>query len=43
MEDFKIVNTKEALGKMGVSIPEWRHNFVYNKVGSLYFCGGDMM
>ena len=26
MEDFKIVDTKEALGKMGVSTPEWRHS-----------------
>lgn len=25
MEDFKIVDTKEALGKNGVSTPEWRH------------------
>ena len=43
MEDFKIVETKEALKKMGVSIPEWRHNFVYNKVGSLYSCGGGII
>lgn len=43
MEDFKIVETKEALGKMGISIPEWRHNFVYNKVGSLYSCGGGII
>lgn len=43
MENFKIVETKEALGKMGIPIPEWRHNFVYNKVGSLYSCGGGII
>jgi len=43
MEDFKIVETKEALEKMGISVPQWRHNFVYNKVGSLYSCGGGII
>lgn len=43
MEDFKVIETKEALEKMGISIPEWRHNFIYNKVGSLYSCGGGII
>ena len=41
--DFKIIPKKEVLKGQGLTIPEWRHNFVYNLVGSLYTCGGGLM
>jgi len=40
LEGFKKITTEEYVKKIYGSIPQWRHNFVYERVGSLYSCGG---
>ena len=43
MEGFKEIATEEYVKKIYGSIPAWRHNFVYERVGSLYSCGGGII
>lgn len=43
MEGFKKITTEEYVKKIYGSIPQWRHNFVYERVGSLYSCGGGII
>lgn len=43
MEGFKEIATEEYVKKIYGSIPQWRHNFVYERVGSLYSCGGGII
>lgn len=43
MEGFKKIEKEKLLENVGISIPEWRHNFVYGITGSLYSCGGGII
>lgn len=40
MNNFKQIRLEDHLKNLNITTPEWRHNFVYKKVGSLYTCGG---
>ena len=42
-EEFKIINSEKLIKKIYGSIPTWRHNFIYERVGSLYSCGGGII
>jgi hypothetical protein len=41
--DFEIISDRLALERMGITLPEWRSNFVRKTVGDKYKCGGGTM
>lgn len=39
-QDFKIIPEELCFLKMGITLPEWRHNYIRRLVGDIYDCGG---